>query len=226
MVNSQKPEGLTWSDKLLSVCDVWDTIQGEGPFVGRPATFIRLAGCNLDCVWCDTDYTSMRVMRSLDDVVSLVGHLPVRDLVVITGGEPFRQDIEPLVTRLQTSGRHVQIETNGVLFPQNFAGVAATIVCSPKTPKIHPEIFRHCKHLKYVVRAGEIDSDGFPLTSVGIQYGKPAKPPKDWQGRVYIQPMDEGDDDTNALNLDSAMKSCQEHGHTLSVQLHKMVGVE
>lgn len=103
------------SPDLLDVIDVWNTIQGEGPFAGCPATFVRLAGCNLKCTLCDTDYTSKRRVMSLLELVTWIRTLCASDLVVITGGEPFRQNVNKLVEVLLGYGYKVQVETNGTL---------------------------------------------------------------------------------------------------------------
>ena len=93
-VNNQKREGiapLRFGD--VEIVDIWKTIQGEGPLAGCPSVFIRLAGCNLRCPWCDTDYTSNRKLWRASEVVELVRAIRPSGLVVLTGGEPFRQDI-------------------------------------------------------------------------------------------------------------------------------------
>lgn len=134
----------------LDVQSIFYTIQGEGPFCGTPAVFIRLAGCNLMCPSCDTDYTSKRQLMSTDEIVDRVRVAPLYSetaseayerivegaedepvsfkyysgLVVITGGEPTRQPVglELLVLKLQQRlGCYVQIETNGVLPPPDLS---------------------------------------------------------------------------------------------------------
>ena len=111
---------------VLAVSEIFGpTIQGEGVSAGQVATFVRLAGCNLACSWCDTPYTwdwtgkngtkydtAQEVTHlSVDEVVSVVGRVP---LVVITGGEPMLQGgaVRSLVGGLPPLTR-VEIETNG-----------------------------------------------------------------------------------------------------------------
>lgn len=101
-------------DERLRVIEVYRSVQGESTFAGLPCTFIRLAGCNLRCTWCDSTYTfTGGAYRSIDDVVAEVEALGVR-LVELTGGEPLvhRQAI-PLLQRLVDRGYTVLLETSG-----------------------------------------------------------------------------------------------------------------
>lgn len=230
-INSQPIEKPVYrEDGALEVHSIWDTIQGEGPFAGTPATFVRLAGCNLQCQWCDTEYSSQRAYVSPSELISKIHNLPDRDLIVITGGEPFRQNIKPFVDMVILEFRKkIQIETNGTLW-NNYFGLnpssRACIVCSPKTPKLNQDISHYISAFKYVVSADNIDTDGLPLTSVGPQYGRPARPPKEWEGEIYVQPLDEEDEEKNKRNTQAAVQSCMEHGYLLTLQMHKLVGLD
>ena len=99
---------------MLTINEIFHSIQGESTYSGRPCVFVRLTACDLRCSWCDTPYafTEGRKM-SLDDVVAQVAAYPC-DLVEITGGEPLLQrDVYPLMERLLESGRTVMLETGG-----------------------------------------------------------------------------------------------------------------
>ncbi len=101
-------------DERLRVIEVYASVQGESTFAGLPCTFVRLAGCNLRCRWCDSVYTfTGGERRSIDDVVAEVAGLGVQ-LVELTGGEPLvhRQAI-PLMERLLARGHTVLLETSG-----------------------------------------------------------------------------------------------------------------
>lgn len=108
------------------------TIQGEGPSTGVPASFVRLYGCNLDCVWCDTPFTwdtkgKLGVVYERDaesrsvDVVELLPTIPDARLLVISGGEPLiqRKAVYELAGRALMSKRFeaVEVETNGTQSP-------------------------------------------------------------------------------------------------------------
>lgn len=101
-------------DERLRIIEVYASVQGESSWVGVPCVFVRLAGCNLRCTWCDSVFTfTGGVARAIDEVVDAVGALGI-DLVEVTGGEPLvhRQAI-PLMERLVARGHTVLLETSG-----------------------------------------------------------------------------------------------------------------
>lgn len=229
-LNTQPAEKKTnREDGVLDVQDVWYTLQGEGPFMGMPAVFIRLAGCDLQCPACDTDYTSKRARMTPAEVVAAVGSLALDEdtLVVITGGEPFRQNFGPLVRGLVWEGHsHIQVETNGTLFQENVPMLPITIVCSPKTVSVNEKLRSHIKHLKYVVEAGKVASDGLPLSVLGNGC-MVARPWSGFTGTVWVQGMEDPSDYRSTyLNQQAAVDSCLKHGYRFSYQIHKAVGVK
>lgn len=216
---------------LLDVFKVFPTIQGEGPFAGRPCVFVRLAGCNLQCKLCDTDYTSQRWVLNPEQLIEAVFQVMPRKspLIVITGGEPMRQNIWKFV-RLAIADEdfEVQIETNGTLDPRMELRAVADlhIVCSPKSPKIHESIMANACALKYVVEAGKVSPDDGLPTSVLGEPCMVARPGTQFLGKIYISPADEQDPVKNKANIDEAVRSCMNHGYYLSLQTHKYIGVE
>lgn len=228
-LNTQPAEKPAKGDgKMLEVVEVFKTIQGEGPYVGTPAVFVRLAGCDLLCPGCDTNYTQGRNFQDTIDLADRCQELANEmstDLVVITGGEPFRQPISLFCNALLDRLLQVQIETNGTLEPSDppFFWDHVYIVCSPKTPKLHPRMVRELDALKYVVKAGEIDEkDGLPTKTLGNSYGV-ARIRRNVP--TYVQPLDEGDEIKNALNTQAAIKSCMTFGYRFCAQLHKIIGL-
>lgn len=99
---------------MLTVNEIFHSIQGESTYVGRPCVFVRLTACDLRCQWCDTPYAFDQGRKwSLDEVVEHVERHGC-PLVEITGGEPLLQeDVYPLMERLLKSGRTVLLETGG-----------------------------------------------------------------------------------------------------------------
>lgn len=247
-MNDQPAEKPVRTDgKLLDVHSVFLTIQGEGPFSGHPSVFVRLAGCNLQCKYCDTEYTAGRGGMLVEEIVAKVRELSVRplgvtptikvpvyglrtDLVVLTGGEPFRQSIGPLTKELLAAGYRVQVETNGTLFLSDFpwGEPGVTIVCSPKT-HINKQLKPRIDHLKYVVDHRHVDP-GFGLPTLALGTSKPefAGLPKDTglkADSVWLSPMDTGDEEENRKNVEACVRSALDNGYRVSLQIHKLMGV-
>jgi 7-carboxy-7-deazaguanine synthase len=99
---------------MLTVNEIFYSIQGESSYAGRPCVFVRLTACDLRCSWCDTEYAFHEgTKRTLDDVMAEVDRFDC-PLVEVTGGEPLLQeDVYPLMTALVDRGRTVLLETGG-----------------------------------------------------------------------------------------------------------------
>ena len=205
----------------LKVHSIFDTLQGEGPYSGHPALFIRLSGCNLACSFCDTEfdgYTTLSLEEILACVSSAVSTNFNFSVVVITGGEPFRQNIAPLCSRLIDAGYTVQIETNGLLYRP--VDKRVKIVCSLKVVggrycSVHPDFLDHYLVFKFLVSDSISGYDDLPMDEV-IGFGKP----------IYVQPMDEYDPEKNARNIALAMKLAKMHNVILCLQLHKILNID
>ena len=99
---------------MLTVNEIFHSIQGESTHAGRPCVFVRLTACDLRCSWCDTPYAFYEGRKmSLDEVIAAVEDYRC-PLVELTGGEPLLQkDVYPLMARLLESGKTVLVETGG-----------------------------------------------------------------------------------------------------------------
>lgn len=119
---------------MLTVNEVFFSIQGEGTRAGRPCVFLRLTGCPLRCVWCDTAYAFHEgTRRDEADLLAEVGRFPAR-LLCLTGGEPLAQPgAFPLVTRLADAGWEVVVETSGHV-PLGPLDPRAVAILDVKTP--------------------------------------------------------------------------------------------
>jgi len=256
-MNTQPPlpirDHISSMDGILQIHSIFRTIQGEGPFVGRPAIFVRMFGCNLQCPACDTDYTSKTTMRNrVPQIVeyiqenmlgySVMENSKRRPLVVITGGEPLRQDIREFCKALLKTGIAVQIETNGTVEADlsEVFGVASVfsypmtmfqVVVSPKTAKIAQAAGEYATAYKYILAADSVDSeDGLPTRSLEMRQ-RPARPlvrgtaPRPPRPEVYVQPMDAHDPETNQKNIQAAVNSCMTFGYRLSLQTHKILNL-
>ncbi len=101
-------------EAVLTINEIFHSIQGESTHTGRPCVFVRLTACDLRCSWCDTPYAFTEGQKlSVDDVLERVEGYGC-DLVEITGGEPLLQsDVYPLMEQLLASGKTVMVETGG-----------------------------------------------------------------------------------------------------------------
>ena len=223
-------------DGSVWVQEIFHTIQGEGPLSGTPAVFVRLAGCNLACYWCDTEFESAFAnpdnCMSISHIMDLIEEVrpATTRLIVLTGGEPMRQMITPLARRITGYGLQLQLETAGTVCPPGFpprTRAKVHVVCSPKTGKVHGAMQDMVTAWKYVVADDDAydKRDGLPLASTQVP-GKSihlARPTND--APVYLSPRDDQDPVENSANLLAAAERCLEYGYILTTQLHKDIGL-
>lgn len=138
-------------ENLLPLMEGFYSIQGEGFFAGMPAYFIRLAGCDVGCVWCDVKESWDRNQHSLVSVDWIVEQVKTSKCpnVVITGGEPLMYNLDYLTQRLKQQGIKTHLETSGTA---TLSGIWDWICLSPKKFK-NPisEIYAHTNELKVIV---------------------------------------------------------------------------
>ncbi|CAN5221890.1 7-carboxy-7-deazaguanine synthase QueE [soil metagenome] len=231
--NPLRPQELTDGQKLW-VQEVFYTLQGEGPFAGQPAVFVRLAGCNLSCFWCDTEFESSTWRPSLPELVAAIEAVRPSfcQLIVLTGGEPFRQNIGPLVTSLLEISENlvVQIETNGTLYVELPDSDRIHIVCSPKTTALNQSILPKITSYKYLIAEGQYDNaDGLPMEStqkpgVVARIARPY-PDRMTASQVFVMPIDSGTAAGNQANTAAAVKVALDFGYRLTLQTHKITGI-
>jgi organic radical activating enzyme len=136
----------------MRLIEIFYSIQGEGPAMGRSATFVRLAGCNLRCQGCDTDDRTIQELSAAEVMMSI----PSR-MVVITGGEPTLQmeQLSELISLLHGQGNEIHIETNGTNpIPKDILEKIHYAVVSPKRGSdFHLNFWAGKKnvHLKFVL---------------------------------------------------------------------------
>lgn len=200
----------------MRVNEIFYSLQGEGYFTGRAAVFVRLAGCNLACPFCDTDFRDFREMTAdeiCQAIAALVPPMPedrqAAPMIVLTGGEPTLQDTAPLIKLLHRRGFFVAMETNGTHTPPQDID---WITFSPKTEamgnRTHPVAIERCNELKLVFTGDPSEPqryERFPAT------------------HHYLQPCDTG----GPLRNDEIVSACvgyiKEHPlWQLSLQTHKL----
>jgi organic radical activating enzyme len=192
---------------MLALAEIFYSIQGEGLHAGTPAVFVRLAGCNLNCRFCDTDYALRRfatVAQIVAEVERCGSGCPI---VVLTGGEPLAQrETLELVDALRAAERRVHIESNGTI-PVDLPG-DVWLTVSPKE-RLAPGMARRANEVKLVV-------DG-RVPEEWIAHFDPQRTPV-----FLLQP--EGNRPRNvALALAAAKR--EPNRYRLSLQLHKLIGV-
>lgn len=127
-------------DATLPISELFVSVQGEGKLTGVPSTFIRVAGCNLRCRWCDTPYASWEPAGEPMPLDAIAAQCPTQH-IVLTGGEPMIFDrIEDLAVLLKRAGKHVTIETAGTVFRElSMLDTGDLMSISPKLANSTPE---------------------------------------------------------------------------------------
>jgi organic radical activating enzyme len=174
--------------KELPVMESFYTIQGEGFHTGRAAYFIRLAGCDVGCVWCDVKESwnaNEHPVRSIDSIV-FEAVTSGTDFVVITGGEPAMYDLSTLVQRLKKEKMIIAIETSGAY---DLIGNVDWYCFSPKKFKSAVEgAYSKASELKVIVNhASDIEWAEMHATKVSkncILYLQP-----EWSKKERFLPM-------------------------------------
>lgn len=187
--------------------EIFESLQGEGRNTGRPVVFVRFAGCNLSCPWCDTD-VAKRFELSLADLIAEVKTYRAKS-VILTGGEPtIQKGIDELVAALKAEGYWIGVETNGTNAPAWFERVDY-VACSPKVE------FPDRLHLKKANEVRLVASSEAVLSF--------ARRVKDEVRATdyYISPC-ERDGEIDFATAKSVL--AQLEGFSLSVQLHKILG--
>jgi 7-carboxy-7-deazaguanine synthase len=212
----------------LHVSEIFDSIQGEGPFAGRPCTFIRLGYCNLRCVWCDAWYTwdPRRV-----DLKATLREMSVHDVqkeikqqfVVVTGGEPLLQQDALWELIARTPVRTWQFETNGTVIPKHSGKHLLHYVVSPKLAnnvqdsthrRIRPSALMH-----FVLNTGAafkfvIDSelDMIEVQDLIHEFRIP-------QARVWLMSCGTTSQDINQRAV-WLIEKCKKYGYNYSDRIH------
>jgi len=150
---------------MLRVTEIFRSIQGESTHAGRPCTFVRLTGCPMRCVWCDSEYTfTGGEYVPLDNVINQVRAFDCK-LVEVTGGEPLAQrEAFTLIERLCSEGFEVLVETGGFVSTEGLDS-RASIILDVKCPASGEEPRNHWPNLERL----RVDKDEvkFVITNFG-----------------------------------------------------------
>lgn len=195
---------------MYKINEIFHSLQGEGYHTGTPAVFVRFSGCNLHCVFCDTQHQEGRMM-SLSDIIAEVNRYPHAPLVVLTGGEPslFVDDAFVRALKEQT-GRVVAIETNGTrALPSSLDWVTLSPKSALDGGDGEPCVLTRCDELK-VVYCGQ---DLQPYGTIEAKHR-------------FLQPCYCDDPVLRQANLAACVEAVLNHkGWRLSLQAHRLLGI-
>ena len=194
------------------VMETFTSVQGEGVYTGVPSFFIRLAGCDVGCVWCDVKESwdkEKHPMLSLETLVEAAVGSGVK-VVIVTGGEPTMHDLSPLTEALRNVGMRIHLETSGT---QKLTGLFDWITFSPKKFKAPlEEYFQLSNELKVVINH---KSD--------IEWSHELSGRMNDQAQWFMQPEWEKREMMLPHIFDWALKNPH---WRVGLQIHKYMGVE
>lgn len=223
IANYRQPSG------CLEVSNISLQLRRFPPFKGNRTAHVTLYGCNLDCPACfanysqsSEDYTPNRLVHNITNIFrsKSIAFPHQQDAVTISGGEPLRQNIIPLVSLLLEDGYTVIIETNGVS-GYNLNSISPHpglhIVCSPKTSAIDPNIEKHVTAWVYPITNGAVCKvDGLPLRPLANKM-KPFRPKfKTNLAQIFVIPEYSTSELITMRNKAEAKDSAIKFGYTYS----------
>lgn len=192
----------------MRVNEIFFSLQGEGFHTGTPAVFVRLAGCNLKCPFCDTDYAAYKEMTEeeiVDEVLAVSDNNPA--FVVITGGEPSLQLTDSLVDRLHDEGCYVAVETNGTKpLPENVDWVTLSPKADFVSAGMGQPVVGEANEVKIVYTGQDVEKWRLKLHA------------RNW----FLQPCDTPE----GANTEATVQYILEHPWwRLSLQTHKILNI-
>ena len=199
----------------MKIVEIFDSIQGEGSWMGVPCTFIRAAGCSLHCDFCDSKITwaEGKTDMSIDEILCHIGYRHV----VITGGEPTEQasELRRLINELKRRNHVVALESNGTY--EWYKDLHCDwVVVSPKPAAAYCVFPEGVNELKYVVTKDFVDSVAIPET---IRHT--------FRGNIWLQPCDYGEPEATAAMMRKAYDiAMSDQRLRVGIQLHKTLGVQ
>ena len=189
----------------------FDSIQGEGYHQGKAAYFVRLAGCDINCPWCDVKESWNSEAYNLLNIDELKENISLSNakIVVITGGEPLMYNLEELTKFIQSLGKKTHLETAGA---HTLTGTWDWICVSPKRfKKVNPEILKFADELKVVISR---END--------FRFAEKHAEMCNENCKLYLQP----EWDVNEELMPAIVNYVKEFPKwTLSLQIHKYLGV-
>lgn len=195
----------------LPVMEDFYTLQGEGFYAGRAAYFIRLAGCDVGCHWCDVKESWDKDAHPLVDVETLVNKVKESGtgFAVITGGEPAMYDLTDLTKKLKAEKIEIAIETSGAY---SIKGMVDWICLSPKKFKLPlEENYKKADELKMII-----------FNQHDLKWAEELKQKVNANCKLYLQPEWDKSADVLPMMIDYVKRNVE---WTLSLQTHKYLNI-
>ena len=194
----------------LPVMESFYTIQGEGFYKGSAAYFIRIAGCDVGCHWCDVKESWDSDLHPMYSVKEIVENAKKHsEMVVITGGEPLMWDMNPLTKLLKENNLKIHIETSG---SNKLTGFWDWICLSPKRRKSpKAEVYEKANELKIIV-----------FNKHDLKYAEEQAKKVSKKCILYLQPEWDKRDEMIPIIVDYVMKNTQ---WKISLQTHKFLNI-
>ena len=192
---------------MFKLVEIFSSLQGEGRNTGRPCVFVRFAGCNLKCPWCDTDVQG-RFTLSLTELVAEIESFSVKN-VIFTGGEPtLVAEMPELIAELKQRGFWLAIETNGTNAP-DWLTFLDYVACSPKAEFPDKLVLTAADEVRVVISSPQAMDfcRTLPERIAATDY--------------YVSPC-EREGNIDFATAKDALRQLK--GWSLSVQLHKILG--
>ena len=217
-------------DLSVQISEIFQSIQGEGPYAGTESVFVRTSGCNLRCWFCDTPYTSWKpegTDRSVGDVFDEVQAIDIEH-VVLTGGEPMLlAECQQLTSALSEQGRFITVETAGTVM---LAVQADLMSISPKlsnsTPQGDAWAARHERTRDNPAAIQQLLSKYNCILKFVVDTPEDLTEIKEWLSRfetspdqIWLMPQARSVEEINAKK-DWLLKAATEHGYNYSPRLH------
>ena len=195
---------------MYKINEIFYSLQGEGYHSGTPAVFVRFSGCNLRCVFCDTQHQSGSLMSS-QEIVDEVNKYPSAPLLVLTGGEPSLFINEAFVEELkQKTGKRIAIETNGTRpIPSNLEWVTLSPKSAFRGGDMEPCMLTRCDELKVVYMGQDLAQ----YDAIEAQYR-------------FLQPCFVENEEQRKVNMLACVEAVKANPNwRLSLQIHRVLNI-
>ena len=199
---------------MYKIIEIFESKQGEGYNVGKKVIFIRLALCNLECAWCDTDFESNIKHMSVKSIIEELANYKTKN-IILTGGEPTFQNLDELLNALKDEGYWIAIETNGT---NDFLDERIDYVATSPKRGQYTNI-KNANEVRLVFDTDNIEE----MEKFCIETRKQVK-----ASRYYLSPVEIEKEFQNLDKLITLRQILLERGQEwqISIQIHKMLDIK